>query len=440
MKLRINDYAICVILLPMLMWSCNAGEQTAETTDTPQVSTPVADSDNGGITLPDNFGAVAVVDSLGGGGRHLAVNSNGDIYVKTRRLIDGKGIFLLRDTDNDGKANVVRGFGDYSGTGIEIHTNYLYASSDSSVMRYKMVNNEVPEGAQPEVIVTGLLDNGVHAAKSLALDAKGYLYVNIGAPSNACQEEDRQPGVPGQDPCPWLENSGGIWRFNANKLGQTFEDGYRYSTGIRNAVAIDWNTATNELYGLQHGRDQLSTMWPDFYDDEANAELPSEELIRITEGSDFGWPFCYFDHLQNKKVLGPEYGGDGKMQERCADKDQPMLAFPGHWAPNDILVYTGDMFPAKYKNGAFIAFHGSWNRAPRDQEGYFIVFVPFAEGKPTGKYEVFADGFTGEKKTPRGAAARPCGVAQGPDGSLYVSDSKEGKVWRIMYYGDIASN
>ncbi len=397
---------------------------------------PTADAGNAGISLPEHFGAVAVVDALGGIGRHLAVHQNGDVYVKTMNLIDGKGIFLLRDTTGNGKADLVRGFADYTGTGIELRNGYLYAASDSSVMRYALVNDEVPEGAAPEVVVRGLPDQRQHAAKTLALDPAGNLYVNIGAPSNACQEQDRQPGSPGQDPCPILAWAGGIWRFDANRLGQTQADGMRYATGIRNAVALDWSSVTNELYGLQHGRDQLNSLFPEFYDDDTNAELPAEELLRITENADFGWPYCYYDHLQGKKVLGPEYGGDGNKQERCADKDQPALAFPGHWAPNDILFYTGDMFPEKYKGGAFVAFHGSWNRAPREQQGYFVVFVPFANGKPTGTYEIFADGFAGEDKSPRGATFRPTGLAQGPDGSLYVADSKQGRVWRIMYYGN----
>jgi len=111
------------------------------------------------------------------------------------------------------------------------------------------------------------------------------------------------------------------------------------------------------------------------------------------------------------------------------------MAFPGHVAPNDLLFYTGDMFPERYKNGAFIAFHGSWNRAPEPQEGYYVVFVPFDGENPSGDWEVFADGFAGEEviESTSDAEYRPCGLAQGPDGSLYVVDSNEGKVWRIIH-------
>jgi glucose/arabinose dehydrogenase len=137
------------------------------------------------------------------------------------------------------------------------------------------------------------------------------------------------------------------------------KDAHHYATGIRNSVALEWNNAINELYVVMHGRDQLSQFFPEIYSDEMNAELPSEEFLLVKDGSDFGWPYCYYDHLKEKKVLAPEYGGDGEITGRCEEKDDPILGFPGHLAPNDLIFYTGDQFPAKYKNGAFIAFHGS---------------------------------------------------------------------------------
>ena len=118
--------------------------------------------------------------------------------------------------------------------------------------------------------------------------------------------------------------------------------------------------------------------------------------------------------------------------------EKPLLGFPGHWAPNDLLFYDGDQFPQRYRHGAFIAFHGSTIRTPYSQAGYFVAFVPFAAGAPSGPWEVFADGFSGVDPivNTSDAAARPMGLAQGPDGSLYVSDSVKGKIWRVMYKGD----
>jgi glucose/arabinose dehydrogenase len=186
---------------------------------------------------------------------------------------------------------------------------------------------------------------------------------------------------------------------------------------------------------MQHGRDGLFQMFPEQYNAEEGAELPAEEMFRVKKDSDFGWPYCYFDQYQKKKILAPEYGGDKKKQGRCANVDTPVVAFPGHWAPNALVFYTGDQFPARYKEGAFIAFHGSWNRAPLKQKGYKVVFVPFKDGKASGEYEVFADGFAGSEEldSPGDALARPCGLAQGPDGSLYISDSVKGTIWRVTY-------
>lgn len=394
---------------------------------TTSIKNPPADE----LTLPQGFKTEVVVETLGSN-RHLAVNSNGDIYVRVDKLINGKGILVLRA--NNGKYEVVKSFGDYIGTAVVIKNGFLYASSNSEVFRYKMTNNEVADPDHPEKIVTGLRMEKQHESKSIAVDNAGNIYVTIGAPSNACQVMDRTAGSPGQDPCPILKNAGGIWQFKANKLNQSYAEGTRYATGIRNIVGIDWNNQQNQLYAVQHGRDQLSQFWPDKYNDQQSAELPSEEFFLVKKGSDFGWPYCYYDQLQKKKVQGPEYGGDGKTVGSCADKTQPIMGFPGHWAPNDLLFYTGNKFPAKYKNGAFIAFHGSWNRGSK-QQGFYVVFVPFKNGKPSGNYEIFADGFAGAATIagPNQAKYRPCGLAQGPDGALYVSESQKGKIWKIVY-------
>ena len=136
--------------------------------------------------------------------------------------------------------------------------------------------------------------------------------------------------------------------------------------------------------------------WPSSTPREQGANQPAEELVQLERGADFGWPYCYFDLSQQKLVLAPEYGGDGgKAIGLCAGKRAPVAAFPAHWAPNDLAIYDGQQFPAPYRGGAFIAFHGSWNRAPFPQEGYNVVFQPLADGKPSGNYVVFADGFAG---------------------------------------------
>jgi glucose/arabinose dehydrogenase len=155
-------------------------------------------------------------------------------------------------------------------------------------------------------------------------------------------------------------------------------------------------------------------------------------MYALKEGDNAGWPYLYYDDVKHKKMQGPEYGGDG-VKEADAKYANPVAAYPGHLAPDGLLFYTGNQFPEKYKNGAFIAFHGSWNRAPEPQAGYFVVFQPFKNGKPDGKWEVFADGFAGPQKDPGHADHRPCGLAQGADGSLYVSDDTKGTIYKITY-------
>lgn len=397
--------------------------------------TVTADADNAGLKLPAGFGALRAAENVGRA-RHLAVTQAGDIYVKLARTTkEGKGIVHLHDANGDGKMEETKGFGNYGGTGMYIKDGYMYTSSDSEVYRYKLDDKQqVIDPAKPELLVSGLINRRQHETKSLVLDNEGNLYVNIGAYSNSCQEKDRTPGSMGQQGCPILDSAGGIWQFKANKLNQTYKDGIRYATGLRNVVGLDWNQQNNQLFVMQHGRDQLHDLFPAMYTTQQSSIYPAECMYALKKGDNAGWPYIYYNQDLGKKILAPEYGGDSK-KEGGQDAINPVVAFPGHMAPNGLLFYTGNQFPEKYKNGAFIAFHGSWNRAPEPQAGFFVVFQPFKDGKPFGKYEVFADGFSGSpEKTASGRVDhKPCGLAQGPDGSLYVSDDLKGTIYRIVY-------
>lgn len=392
------------------------------------------DADNAGLKVPAGFGVLVAADSLGKA-RHIIATAQGTIYVKLDKLLNGKGILRLKDSNGDGKMDNVKGFGNYKGTGITIKDGYLYASSNSEVFRYKMdTNGEVVNPDSPETIITGLVNGRQHNTKSIVLDDKGNIYVNIGAPSNSCQVQDRGKGSKGIDPCPLLDTAAGIWQFKADRLNQSYKEGVRYATGLRNVMGLDWNYQINELFVVQHGRDQLD-MFDEYFTPQQNAVIPAEEMFMIKKGANCGWPYCYFDVQQKKKLVAPEYGGNGKITDRCEGMEKPIVAFPAHMAPNALLFYTGNMFPEKYKQGAFIAFHGSWNRTPEKQEGYYVAFVPFKDGKPSGDWEIFADGFSGVDAvmSTRQAQHRPCGLTQGPDGSLYVSDDVKGTIYRIIY-------
>ena len=227
---------------------------------------------------------------------------------------------------------------------------------------------------------------------------------------------------------------GGIWQFSTNKQNQSYADAVHYARGLKNVVGLDWNEATNSLFATQHGRGGLSDKFPKLYTKEQDKTLPAETLYELHKGDDAGWPYVYYDPFQHKKIVSPEYGGDGKKSVDNKYTD-PVAAFPAHLGPNDLLLYTGNMFPEKYKNGAFIVFH---SQSQPLKKGYLVAFVPFKDGKPAGEWEVFADNFTGvDLGNSNGSYQhRPIGIAQGPDGALYVADDLKGTIFKITYAGD----
>jgi glucose/arabinose dehydrogenase len=424
-----------ISVMVLVITACQgSGATRPNPSDTAKTKGLIPQTSDVSLTLPSGFEATIFADGLGKA-RHISVTPSGYVYVKLASSKKGNTIVRLKDKNGDGISDEEIDFGTFKGTGIKVKNGYLYASSDVEVYRFKLnEDGTVLNAAQPEKIITGLIARGEHEAKAFTLDNNGNIYVNIGAFSNSCQIEDRKTGSLGRKPCPVLDSAAGIWQFKSDKLNQTYADGTRYATGLRNVVGIDWNTSTNSLFVMQHGRDQLHSIFPAMFTDKQNAELPAECMYELHKGANAGWPYIYYDPFQKKKILAPEYGGDGK---KTAEQDaiDPVVTFPAHLAPNGLMFYTGRQFPEKYRNGAFIAFHGSWNRAPEPQEGFYVAFVPFRNGKPSGKWEIFANGFSGGPKNTAsgGALHRPCGLAQGPDGSIYVTDDVKGTVWRITY-------
>jgi glucose/arabinose dehydrogenase len=404
-----------------------------------RATTPACDPGNGGLTLPPGFCALVIAEDLGYA-RNLVVAPNGDIFVSIRSgpTVQGQApppgfIVGLRDTNGDGKMDMREKFGSKGGTGIALRNGYLYLATTTSVERFKLNPGELKPSGPAEVLVGAFPNQRGHAEKDIAFDDKGNIYVSVGLPSNACAEPDRQKGAKGLDPCPQLEQHGGIWKFSADTPGQTYSTKNRYATGMRQPVAIAWHNG--HLYAAMNSRDSLDTLYPEHFTAEDNQERPLEPLLQVDEGDVFGWPYCFFDGKTNKMILAPEYGGDGKAIGRCAQFEAPVAAFPAHYAPVDLMFYTGTMLPARYRGGAFMVSHGSWNRAPAPMAGYNVMFQAFAKEKPEGKPEVVIDGFKGKEPlmSPADAVARPNGIAQGPDGSLYITESVTGKTWRVMY-------
>jgi glucose/arabinose dehydrogenase len=389
-----------------------------------------------GLELPDGFCATLFATGVAGA-RHIVVAPNGDVFVNTEArggATGTRGIVALRDTNRDGKADLQQRFGSGGGTGIALAGNMLYATSGSAIVRYRLAAGTLNPIGTPDTIIAGLPMTGSHHSHNFVLQGRT-LYVNIGSASNACQQRDRQAASPGFNPCTELNTRAGVWEFDATRLRQRPTDGRRFATGLRNSVALTRNPLDGYLWATVHGRDQLHDNWPNLFTVEKSAENPGEELVRVDRGADYGWPYCYYDVDRRTLVLAPEYGGNGQQVGQCSRKTPPQMSFPGHWAPNGIVFYNGSQFPARYRGGAFIAFHGSWNRAPLPEAGFRVVFAPFRFDRPTGSFETFAGGFNpapGPGRAPPGTR-RPTGLAQAPDGSLFITDDTGGTIWRISY-------
>lgn len=399
---------------------------------------PACDADNGGLRLPPGFCALVVAEDVGRA-RHLVVRSNGDIYLAVNPARDGSDpgrVLALRDRDGDGRVDHRVTIAETGGNGIALDAAEvgLYVAHNDRVARYLLLPGLLRPIAGPATIVSGLPANGDHTAKTLVLDGRGGFFLNIGSGTNACQVENRAPHSPGVDPCPELAVRAGVWHFDSLRRGQTQADGERWATGTRNMNAMDLQPGTGALWGVQNGRDQLHENWPELFTEDDDREAPAEEVLHLRRGLDNGWPYCFEDPRLGYKVLAPEYGGDGHTVGRCARVASAPVTMPAHWAPLSMAFYTGRMFPAAYRGDAFVATHGARFPSSSEGAGYNVMRVRFSRGEAVSR-EVFADGFAGTAgKLPEGAENRPVGLAQGPDGSLYItSDQGVGRIWRVLY-------
>ena len=455
MRARATHSFVSALTVLALVAGCSGGDKapaagTRTASADSGVSTPAAcATGTAELTLPAGFCATVFADSVMHA-RDAVVASNGDVYVTiegtqpkspggaatTTPAAVPASFVAMRDTNHDGHADIIKRVGTLGNTGIGLHDGYLYVDEGERIVRYARPDTQLVPTAAAEVVVSGIPLLPGHRARNFAFGPDSALYLNVGSPSNSCQVKDRAPESKGKDPCGELATRAGIWRFNANATKQAFSPKARFATGLRNGMGLAMGP-DGKLYATQHGRDQLHDSWPTLFPTTTyQAENPAEELMQVNENDDFGWPYCYYAMDQKKLVDAPEYGGDGKKTDRCATKKEPLAVFPGHWAPMSLLFYAGSAFPARYKDGAFIAFHGSWNRAPEPQAGYRVVFQPMANGAANGAFETFADGFAAvpaAQLQPGTAKHRPTGLATGPAGALYVTDDLGGRVYKITY-------
>lgn len=396
-------------------------------------------ADNGGLTLPSGFCATVFYDDAAGA-RQIAVTPGGHVFVAVPPAdAGGTGhVLSLFDADNDGVAEQHVTFGEVGGNGIDWQSNVLYVAANDRVVRYNLEDGMMqPQQAEAQPIVSGLPADGDHSAKTVVV-LGSQMYINIGSPSNACQQANRQLHSPGVDPCTELATRAGVWQYGLATTNVA-PGGTRIGTGMRNTNALALDPATQTLWGAINGRDQLHENWPESYTEAQDKVLPSDELVSVKAGTDRGWPYCYHDAGAHQMKLAPEYGGDGVMQGRCATIDEPPVAIPAHSAPLAIAFARGTQFPEAYRSGVFISNHGTHfdvNAAAAELHGYDVEFAPFASGAPTGELVKFATGFdAGKRPLPDAAPHRPVGLAMMPDGSLLIGDDKGGRIWRVYYKG-----
>jgi len=387
-----------------------------------------------GLVLPPGFHASIVAEAIPGI-RHLAVRGDGAIYASTTAPKDAttpSGIVAIH-LDANHHADKIEHFGSVQGgTGIRFDHGALYAASPTGIYRFTFAKNEMIPSAAPVTILDGMPAGGFNN-RPIAFDGKGNIYVSIGANGNICGVAPAKGQKPvGQHPCPGLDNRGGVWQLKANKTGQKFPaDAVQIATGLRDVDAFDYRPG-DALYAIMHDRNGTHNTWPDLVSatDEANI---AEEMDRLVKGTNMGWPYTYYDEVRGMRLMAPEYGGDGKVSPPPGIYATPVVAFhPSHAAPLDMVFYQGKQFPKSYRGGAFVARHGGLGAGG---SGFDVQFVGFdAKGKPLTPIS-FASGFAGATLTAAAANYRPVGAAVAPDGSLYVADSKKGRIWRISYSG-----
>ena len=297
--------------------------------------------------------------------------------------------------------------------------------------------------AAPEVVVAGMPGTTFNN-RMVVTDGRGNLFVSVGGSGNICTAPAGRGAKPkGLHPCPGVTDRGGVWKFSASKLNQKFPaDGVQIATGLRDTVSVDYRPG-DALYLYMHDRSATSATWPELVSaqDEENIGEEFHRLpVTAKEPTNMGWPYTYYDQVRKQRLMAPEYGGNGKVTAPDGIYATPVVTIqPSHSAPLDLVFYYGRQFPGSYRGGAFVVRHGgNGPDRPEGRAGYDVMFIPFtANGKPATPVS-FADGFAGPtpaSKIVAKATYRPGGAAVAPDGSLYVSETNKGRIWRIYYDG-----
>ncbi len=388
MKSETQKISIALLgLLPLVAFCSWTGAARDPNVEDPQLDL---------ITLPPGF----VIENYATdvpGARSLALGSDGTVFVSTcsacpAALMRAGKVYALPDRDGDDRADevITIASGLNVPNGVAFRDGALYVAEISRVLRFDNIEARLRDPPEPEVVNDGFPTERYHGWKSIAFGPDGKLYVQVGAPCNVCEKTD--------------ERFATIMRMNPD--GSDLEV---FARGVRNSVGRDWHPATGELWFTDNGRDLLGD------------DRPPDELNRAPQaGLHFGFPYCHGGDIPD-----PQYG----RQRACSEFTPPARRLGPHVAAIGMRFYTGSMFPEVYRNGIFIAEHGSWNRSV--PIGYRVSFVRLEDSRATG-YEPFAEGWLQGRE----AWGRPSDLLVMPDGALLVSDDRIGAVYRISYRED----
>lgn len=339
------------------------------------------------IGLPQGFTIRSYANELPGA-RAVRVTEQGDLLVSLPRR--GQIVLLERDADGDGlpdsRVNLIDNLN--RPHGIDLHHGWLYVAETNAIGRIRFDSRARRLSGEFERVVTGLPGGGNHWSRSVRFGPDGWMYVTVGSSCNACEEKNPQRAA--------------MLRFRPDG-----SEGETYATGLRNTVGFDWRPGTDELYGVDMGRDFLGD------------DAPLCELNRIGRGKFYGWPYANGD-----KVPDPDLGVGNEA--RINDSVAPLHGFAAHSSPLSIVFLRGDNLPRAYQGAALVALHGSWNRT--EKQGYEVVSLHSDDSGDITERK-FATGFESNGDV----IGRPVDIAESPDGTIYLSDDFTGSIYSIIY-------
>lgn len=380
--------ALCTSCENSSKGSTSTGPVDGDDNSSPAISEKSAGLPLSSIKLPPGFSlsVFAEVDNA----RSMALSPSGTLFVGNR---NEDKVYAVKDTDGDYKADKrwVIASGLNMPNGVAFKDGDLYVAEVSRILRFKDIENHLSDPGQPEVVYDKYPTDTHHGWRYIAFGPDGKLYVPVGAPCNICEPEN-----------PVYAS---ITRINTDGTGMEI-----YASGIRNTVGFTWHPQTNELWFTDNGRDMLGDDVP-----------PCEFNSAPKAGMHFGYPYCHGGMIKD-----PEFGD----KRPCTEFTKPIQNLNAHVAPLGVKFYDGSMFPGQYKNQAFIAEHGSWNRIKKS--GHLVSLVKIENGKSVG-YETFAEGWLNHDT--QEVWGRPVDILVMPDGSMLISDDKAGMIYRITYKG-----